>query len=410
MKVWVSADPEIPHHRLDYVLEVWTDASGIQWRRHRPSDPPPILHFGYADRGTPFFLRADPGWKHRFPFHPSTKIFEGMPIIFGHDDGRSVLPFDPFAATFWLLTEWEKYDPNFPRDVYGRYDERKSWVICQRVERRPIIHYWIQRLTVALQIQWTPPHRLRIRPTIDVDMPWGFQHRPLWQRLGKALRVGRLHPALWLLGRSDPYDVRHWNHSLPPSTLFLMLDGGEDHPWSFEFPPYAEMIRQIRRTGFKIGLHGSLRSGQHPSRWLKEKERLERVAGTGILSNRQHFLRYSLPESYQVMAAAGIRKEYTTCGSGYVGFKHGIAVPFRWYNPIDDCPTNLRLVPTLWMDRALMRITTPSRVPALVNELMSEARRWNGSVAVLCHNALWAGMGEWRPWKKVLLPFFMEQM
>ena len=108
----------------------------------------------------------------------------------------------------------------------------------------------------------------------------------------------------------------------------------------------------------------------------------------------------------------GITADYTTCGAAYVGFKHGVARPVPWYDLKADRPTELTLVPTIMMDRALMQITTPEQAPALLGDLLAETRRWNGHAAVLWHNAVLSGEAEWKQWATVfewMLRFLEEK-
>ncbi len=403
LRLWT--DGTVPPQRIDYVLEVWTDLGGIRWTR--TSAPASAdLQYGEAPRTAAPFLRAM-GWPD--DGFPAEGRWHNVPVLFVHGDSGSLLPYDPIAATLWLLAEGEKYASRFPRDARGRYDETAEWVVRSGAFRRPVIHYWLRQLVDVLGVQWRVPHRLRVRPTIDVDMPWGFRHRPLVRRLLKAFRNRILRPRVWWTADDDPYDPCQWWRQLPRNTTFFVLDGGEDHPWPFESPPYTRLLRNLQEEGFEVALHGSFRSGNDPTRWRTEKRRLEQILQQPIRKNRQHFLHYRLPHTYRTMADEGIEEDYTTCGSAFAGFKHGIARPFRWYDWAADRPTDLRRVPTLWMDRALMRVTTPNEVGSFVQRLFHEAEQWNGDVAILAHNALWAAMGEWRQWREALLPWFREQ-
>ncbi len=390
--------PSLPMRRIRHAGKVWEALSGIRFEWDSPAveradfqlGPEPMLE------GIPF-LKASPYWHDCTLRQPPQGSLRDVPTLFPVADSRSLLPYDPFLASFWVVTEAEKYAPDFPKDNLGRYDEKAMWVVRSGTFRRPVVHYWLSHFLDALGRPWKPERSVTVEWTVDVDLPWGYCHRPWWRQLLKAFRHGHLPP------RKDPYDVRHGllGRLDPSRTTFFFPDGGEHHPWPFEFPPYARMIAEVARAGYEIALHGSIRAAIDPERLQQEKQRLERIAGRPIRKNRQHFLQYRLPLTYQALVDAGINADYTTCGASYAGFKHGVARPIPWYDLQADAPAPLTLVPTVVMDRALMRTTSPHAAPDLFEGLMEETARWNGTVALLWHNAILSGDGEWRIWQPV---------
>src|SRR6186713_601192 len=59
------------------------------------------------------------------------------------------IPFDIFAASFYLLSRYEEYLPN-EKDEYGRYSHVQSLAFREGFLDIPLINIWIQELKKAL--------------------------------------------------------------------------------------------------------------------------------------------------------------------------------------------------------------------------------------------------------------------
>src|SRR5688572_16890696 len=62
---------------------------------------------------------------------------EGVKIFFATGK-NSVLPFDPFAAAFYLVSRYEEYLPHI-RDVYDRFDARESLAFQSGFLQKPVV-------------------------------------------------------------------------------------------------------------------------------------------------------------------------------------------------------------------------------------------------------------------------------
>ena len=60
------------------------------------------------------------------------------------------IPFDIFAASFYLLTRYEEYLPH-EKDKYGRYAHVNSLAFKENFLHLPLINLWIQELIKLIQ-------------------------------------------------------------------------------------------------------------------------------------------------------------------------------------------------------------------------------------------------------------------
>src|SRR5688572_11726946 len=73
--------------------------------------------------------------------------WEGNKVFF---DTGGDLPFDIFAASFYLLSRYEEYLPH-KRDIYGRYASEQSLASREGFLSLPLINIWIHRLRERLE-------------------------------------------------------------------------------------------------------------------------------------------------------------------------------------------------------------------------------------------------------------------
>ena len=88
---------------------------------------------------------------------------------------RSDLPYDIFAASFYLLSRYEEYLPHV-KDEYGRFMAKESIAFTNRFLNQPVVDIWAYKLRDVLQ-QKFPEYKFHERyyevsPVIDVPMAY----------------------------------------------------------------------------------------------------------------------------------------------------------------------------------------------------------------------------------------------
>ncbi len=59
-------------------------------------------------------------------------------------------PFDIFAASFYLLSRYEEYQPH-QKDIYGRYAHENSLAFKEGFLKLPLINIWLEQFKNSLQ-------------------------------------------------------------------------------------------------------------------------------------------------------------------------------------------------------------------------------------------------------------------
>ena len=71
-------------------------------------------------------------------------VFEDVPIFF-ISNNNSDLPFDPFAASFYLISRYEEYLPCV-KDQHDRYPATNSLAYQEGFLQQPVVDKWVIKL------------------------------------------------------------------------------------------------------------------------------------------------------------------------------------------------------------------------------------------------------------------------
>lgn len=346
----------------------------------------------------------------------------GLPVLFPTDVGD--LSFDILSAAFYLLSRYEEYLPHAV-DAFGRFDHRASLAWTGGYLDRPLVDEWAAHLRQALLLRFPaaslPPRSFRLLPTYDIDIAWAHRHRGPFRclsGLAGALLRGRLADALdrlsTLLGlRPDPYDAYGWldrlheRHRLEPLYFFLLAErwGRYDRNIPPAHPAMQALLAHHARR-YRVGLHPSWRSGDEPGRLSREAGLLEGAAGP-VRHARQHYLRFTLPDTLRHLIRAGITDDYSMGYGAANGFRASTCTPFRWYDLGAERATVLTLHSFCFMD-ATAHHELGIGPEAAFTDLMryhDTVRRVGGEMVTIFHNSMLGTHPMYRGWREAYARF-----
>lgn len=319
----------------------------------------------------------------------------------------SLLPFDPFAVGFYLVSRYEEYLSDVVKDEHGRFDIRGSVSWQNGFHRKPVVNIIaneigeiICREYPAFEYERLPFRLLR---TYDVDIAYQYKGKTAFRFAGsllKSLFKADFHKAKKLLqvlfGRNlqDEFDtfeqhrqIAIHEQSRPIHFILTAPFGKYDRNINPNGKTFAKLIRQLSEFS-EIGLHPSYHSSEKPAFISKEKQQLESVCGFSITRSRQHFLRFCIPETFLSLIKSGITDDYSLGWPNEVGFRASIATPFPFFNLLTDEITALQLHPLTIMDGALSQITSSEKEKEeIVTGIIDEVKISGGEVILLKHNS-----------------------
>lgn len=331
--------------------------------------------------------------------------------------------FDLLAFSFFLLSRLEELRI-VQRDKHGRFPAACSWAFRHGLLNRPLVNECAEWLWEKLLIKgWKAPRKLR-------DFKWQFScdvdHPRLWW--SKADRIKTLagaffkrwspsevaywlkQPAMYQTSQSDPYDVfdlwmtkfERMGHRVQFN--FMGERSKESDCWyPLKHPYVMKLLDNIHQRGHIIGFHPSYESFDKETLFHRELDSLRKISKAPIVSGRQHYLRFSNPETWKIWGEAGLQTDSTLGFAEVDGFRCGICQDFPVFDVVQRKMLTLREQPLVLMDVTLAHYLKLSPDQAIektkyYHQVVKEKR---GTLTMLWHNSSW-NTPDWEPWKKVL--------
>jgi len=348
-------------------------------------------------------------------------------VCFFHSRQDATIPFDIFAATFYLVSRYEEYLPHV-KDKYGRFIAEESLAYKHKFLEKPLIDIWAYKFKALLkekfpEFQFTE-RRFKYISTIDVDIAYSYKHKGIIRTIGgyfndltKFKVLDLWHRTLVLWGfKQDPFDtydeLLDFQKQFNISTIFFFLVGDYttyDKNISSRNTKYKSLIKSIADYA-DVGLHPSYFTMKNEEMLKKEKLRLENILNRPVIKSRQHFLRLDMPETYQHLVNLEINEDYTMGYAAHYGFRASTCTPFYFYDLDYEIQTPLKVHPFAVMDGTLRDYLELSnkRAYEVIMRLAQEVKKVDGTFITLFHNDTLSNKGRWRRWKKVYIDIFKQ--
>lgn len=330
---------------------------------------------------------------------------------------RSLLPFDIFAASFYLVSRYEEYLPHIP-DAHGRFKAESSCLYEMGVLHKPLVEIWTLELAKRLNVNVNDLHRyFKFIPTYDIDAAWAHSHKGLFRTIGGDIRdflkgdkeeIKNRHDVIFH-HHPDPFDSYEFQFRLQQeyhlNPIYFIHVGDydvNDKSISIHNDAFRALIKNIGDYA-DVGIHPSYSSFRDIEKVRKEISRLSDVLNREVTKSRQHFLRISLPRSYQHLIELDIKDDYTMGYPSQVGFRAGISSAFLFFDLENDMVTPLTIHPFAIMDGTLKDYLNMNMDDSyiLICNIIDSIKRVNGTFIYLTHNETLGGQKRWVGWPEM---------
>ncbi|MEW6469083.1 MAG: polysaccharide deacetylase family protein [Bacteroidota bacterium] len=344
---------------------------------------------------------------------------EGTKIFFATGK-HSALPFDPFAAAFYLVSRYEEYLPHI-RDVYDRYDAKESLAYQSGFLQKPIVDIWAMMIRDVIRGRFPdlvfPERKYRYISTIDIDNAYAYKEKGFVRTAGGFVKNLIEFDANELKDRfkvfmglkKDPYDTYdvlldiQKKYRMETIYFFLLADYGmNDKNVPVQSRRLQLLIKSISDYS-KVGIHPSFGSNARPERLRTEIRRLSGILNAEVTRSRQHFLKLVFPDTYRNLIEADIKEDYTMGFATQIGFRAGTCTAFNFYDLDQEVETKLRVFPFAVMDATLrfyMKVS-PEEAVDRIRPVVEEVKKVNGTFISLWHNESISNNRIWQGWEHV---------
>ncbi len=345
---------------------------------------------------------------------------DGYPVFFQAVSPDSLLPFDLFSASFYLVTRYEEYFRFIP-DRFGRFRVQDSIAYKGGFLEVPVVHIWAQWLKKRILNHFPGlsfmQHTFTFLPTIDIDHAYAFRLKKFFRTLGglgRAVLHGNMSQAFYrirvLRGREkDPFDTYddlinlHSMYGLSPVYFILFASyGGKDNNVTPDGRELQELLLMLDEKG-TIGVHPSMASSLNTHLLETELFGLSNFLGRDITMSRQHFLKLSFPKTYRALIRMGITDDFSMGYPSQPGFRASVARPYKFFYLKKNDITRLTIHPVCVMDVTLRDHShlSPDQALDKIKSIIDTVRSVNGKFIPIWHNESLSEYGKWRGWKRV---------
>lgn len=338
------------------------------------------------------------------------------------------LPFDIFAASFYLLSRYEEYLPH-QKDEYGRYAYHQSLAYKENFLHLPLVDIWIEELGKGLHRKF-PNLILKKRQfnciiSYDIDIAYSYLHKDPLRKLGGMVRsfvkgdIKSLRERIKVLQgkKKDPYDCYEWLDALhlycriKPYYFFLVArkKSTYDRNISTNRKALTDLIKYYSKN-YHIGIHPSWQSGDDPRLLKEEIEWLETVADKKMVNSRQHYIRFTLPVTFRELLSAGIERDFSMGYGSVNGFRASTCSWFYWYDLEKEEQTRLQVFPFCFMDANSFYEQKQSAEEAYreLTGFYEISRKLNGLFVSIWHNNLLGENATTNGWRAMFELFMKE--
>ena len=344
------------------------------------------------------------------------KNWEDSKCFFYNENGT--IPFDIFAASFYLISRYEEYLPHL-KDVYGRFSFQESIAHKNNFIEGPVIDIWAYKLKDSLCSSFPNiifnDRKFKLKTIIDVPSVYYYKNKGFLRTIGGVFTdLIRFNPkniysrflVIFRL-QKDPYDTFNWiinkQKQVTDKFLFFFLVGKfstYDKNISLVKQPFINIIKFVSDYS-KIGLKLSFFALSNLDILKNEKADIESITNRDLTISRNSFSKVNLPINYRNLIKLNIREDYTMGYVNKIGFRASTCTPFLFYDIDNDIQTPLLINPYNLMDYSLLKINSfldkKEKVIALINKVKSV----NGTFISVFHNYSFSNEIRWNRFKEI---------
>ncbi|MBS1628118.1 MAG: polysaccharide deacetylase family protein [Bacteroidetes bacterium] len=344
-----------------------------------------------------------------------------LPIFF---KTQGTIPFDVLAASFFLISRYEEYLP-CEKDEHGRYNYINSIAYQNNFLHLPLVDLWLKKLKELYPKLSIRNTQFKLLLTYDVDIAFQYLHHSTIKNIFlfyKELFKGNFNKVVEqgnvFSGRKkDPFnDVFNWlddlhkKYKLQPIYFLLILLNRNKYDVNVLASSKAikKLYKQLSEK-YTVGLHPSYKSseGKNKKLFIQEKNILSAIIQKNITVSRNHYLCFSIPQTYRMLIQQGFTDDYSMAFAGINGFRASTSNSFFWFDIERNEATVLQIHPFSFMDATsfFYQKNSPQQAYNEMLQYYEIIKYVDGTFITLFHNHFLTEQPEWMEWRKMYEKF-----
>lgn len=330
--------------------------------------------------------------------------WDGTPCFFSAGE-RSAVPFDIFAASFFLLSRYEEYLPHV-KDIYGRYPPSESLALQHNFLHLPIVDIWARMFLKAMQERFpnlkTGQKEYKFNSIINVTISHCFANRGFIRTaVGFMLdltsfRLKRVASRFMvLLGfRKDPYNnfsqltEIHKAESIKSMFFFQFAEYSTyDKNISTNNNRFRYLIKSVADYSI-VSLAASYVSFSKSDILKEEKKRLAQVINRPVKYVRLRYNRVNVPDTYRNLVDVGFTDDFSMGYTHEIGFRAGTCTPFYFYDIHLELQQPIKIHPFALHDYAFANEKNENDIFNKIDGLYLEVKKVEGEFITIFSNEL----------------------
>ncbi len=350
--------------------------------------------------------------------------WDGTPCFFQAGE-RSTIPFDIFAASFFMLSRYEEYLPHV-KDIHGRFSPKDSIAFQNGFLQKPVVDIWAYKVLQALKERFEDlgykTKTYEFISLIDVATSHCYANRGVVRGIvGMLMDLGTFklkrvveRIAVGFNRQKDPYD----NYA---EIIALHKKYGIKCNFFFQFADYSKYDKNVSTNSIKfkslikhvadympVSLAASYSSFSDLELLKKEKANLEEVINRPVNNCKMRYNRVDIPQTYRNLIATEFTNDFTMGYTFELGFRAGTCTPFQFYDIPLEVKQPIKVHPFAIHDISLSKIKKDQELFHQVQLITNEVKKVNGTLIAMFSNEV-LGNREDRNWMNVYSEVIKQQ-
>lgn len=350
--------------------------------------------------------------------------WNNLPIFFttGSD---SFIPFDIFAASFYLISRYEEYVPH-REDSLGRFMASESLAFEKEFIETPLVNLWVQQLEEKLTKSFPnisfATKKFRLQTILEVPAAFQYKGKGLLRTLSglfKDLFQFKLVAIVQRIGvilslQADPLDTfvewisLHSKEKVPTQSFFLFSSFSQyDRAISFFNTSFLERIKEVADS-IPVSLLSSHQSVDNKDFIKEDANRLQSHIHKHTGSIRQHMICLRYPVVYRNFVQEGYTNDYSFQYDECVGFRASTCTPFYFYDLESESQTPLKIHPIAFTEFHLKQTKSTRKGRQLIERITQNVKNVNGEMTIVLTNKILKESVFNTPWKLLFIKYLRK--